>query len=91
MPKPRPDKAILPLSLKGEVTAPSDKFLECQKNLDSLIQANENIADNSDKGVFGITKSNDKVLLFCNIPIVIAYMKKNTLLGILLFHLLDTT
>lgn len=33
---------------------------------------------------FGITKSNDKVLLFCNIPIVIAYMKKNTLLGIIL-------
>lgn len=33
---------------------------------------------------FGITKINDKVLLFCNIPIVIAYMKKNTLLGVIL-------
>lgn len=33
---------------------------------------------------FGITDNNNKVLLFCNIPIVIAYMKKQTSSGILL-------
>ena len=33
---------------------------------------------------FGITESNNKILLFCNIPIVIAYMKKQTYSGILL-------
>lgn len=33
---------------------------------------------------FGITDSNNKILLFCNIPIVIAYMKKYTYSGIIL-------
>ena len=33
---------------------------------------------------FGITNYNNKILLFCNIPIVIAYMKKQTCSGILL-------
>lgn len=33
---------------------------------------------------FGITDNNNKILLFCNIPIVIAYMKKQTYTGILL-------
>lgn len=33
---------------------------------------------------FGITESDNKILLFCNIPIVIAYMKKQTITGILL-------
>ena len=33
---------------------------------------------------FGITDKSGKILLFCNIPIVIAYIKKQTLLGILL-------
>jgi len=31
---------------------------------------------------FGITENNNKILLFCNIPIVIAYMKKQTYSGI---------
>lgn len=33
---------------------------------------------------FGITDNNNKILLFCNIPIVIAYMKKQTSTGIIL-------
>lgn len=33
---------------------------------------------------FGITNNNSKILLFCNIPIVIAYMKKQTWSGIIL-------
>lgn len=33
---------------------------------------------------FGITNDNNKILLFCNVPIVIAYIKKQTLSGILL-------
>ena len=33
---------------------------------------------------FGIIESDNKILLFCNIPIVIAYMKKQTITGILL-------
>lgn len=33
---------------------------------------------------FGIVDGNSKILLFCNIPIVIALMKKKTILGILL-------
>ena len=33
---------------------------------------------------FGITDDNNKILLFCNIPIVIAYMKKHTCTGIIL-------
>lgn len=33
---------------------------------------------------FGITENNNKILLFCNIPIVIAYMKKQTYSGIIL-------
>lgn len=33
---------------------------------------------------FGIKDENSKILLFCNIPIVISLMKKNTFLGILL-------
>lgn len=33
---------------------------------------------------FGITDNNNKILLFCNIPIVIAYMKKQTYSAILL-------
>lgn len=33
---------------------------------------------------FGISENNTKILLFCNIPIVIAYMKKQTLSGIML-------
>ena len=33
---------------------------------------------------FGIIDGNSKVLLFCNIPIVIALMKKKPLLGVLL-------
>jgi len=33
---------------------------------------------------FGITDNNNKILLFCNIPIVIAYMKKQTYSGIIL-------
>lgn len=33
---------------------------------------------------FGITENNNKILLFCNIPIVIAYMKKETYSGIIL-------
>ena len=33
---------------------------------------------------FGITENNNKILLFCNIPIVIAYMKNQTYSGILL-------
>ena len=31
---------------------------------------------------FGIIENNNKILLFCNIPIVIAYMKKQTYTGI---------
>lgn len=33
---------------------------------------------------FGVNDNNNKILLFCNIPIVIAYMKKQTYSGILL-------
>ena len=33
---------------------------------------------------FGINNNNSKILLFCNIPIVIAYMKKQTWSGIIL-------
>jgi len=33
---------------------------------------------------FGITEGNNKILLFCNIPIIISYIKKQTLTGILL-------
>lgn len=33
---------------------------------------------------FGIKDENSKILLFCNIPIVISLMKKNTFLGVLL-------
>lgn len=33
---------------------------------------------------FGITNHDNKILLFCNIPIVIAYMKKQTWFGIIL-------
>ena len=33
---------------------------------------------------YGIKEENNKIMLFCNIPIVIAYMKKQTLSGILL-------
>lgn len=33
---------------------------------------------------YGVGQTNNKILLFCNIPIVIAYMKKNPLLGIAL-------
>ena len=33
---------------------------------------------------FGVTDGNTKVLLFCNIPIVIAYMKKKTKIAIIL-------
>lgn len=33
---------------------------------------------------YGIDDDNNKILLFCNIPIVIAYMKKHTISGILL-------
>ena len=33
---------------------------------------------------FGIINNNSKILLFCNIPIVIAYMKKQTYSGIIL-------
>ena len=33
---------------------------------------------------FGITDNSGKILLFCNIPIVIAYMKKHTNVGIIL-------
>lgn len=33
---------------------------------------------------FGIIENNNKILLFCNIPIVIAYMKKQTYTGIIL-------
>ena len=33
---------------------------------------------------FGITGANNKILLFCNIPIIIAYMKKQTFTGIIL-------
>lgn len=33
---------------------------------------------------YGINDDNNKIMLFCNIPIVIAYMKKNTISGILL-------
>ena len=33
---------------------------------------------------YGITNDNNKIMLFCNIPIVIAYMKKQTLSGIIL-------
>ena len=33
---------------------------------------------------FGITEGNNKILLFCNIPIVISYIKKETYSGIIL-------
>lgn len=33
---------------------------------------------------FGVTDKNNKILLFCNIPIVIAYIKKQTYTGLLL-------
>lgn len=65
MPKPRPywsDKDKLQPS-----KVPSDKYLECQKNLDSLIQQNKGIADNNGKEIFEITKSKPKSLAECQL------------------------